>query len=131
MPIYYKGAGVGTYWHKNDARLLGFTPHTSTMPQTSDRLMHHIARGNTNSPYISLTRSYAIAWDYAVNGNAVPTSTVPGYVYEIELNDPLPAGVILLDPVKEVATAITTPLNPPYQHDGGQDFLLSVIDILI
>jgi hypothetical protein len=131
MPIFYKGAGVGTYWHTNDARVQGFTPCSATIGQTPDRLMQHIARGNTFSPYISLTRSYGVAWDYAMNGRARSTQANPGYVYEIEINDPLPAGMLLLDPIKVVADHAPSPLAPPYQHDGRSDFLLSVIDTSI
>jgi len=58
MPIFYRGDGVGTYWHENDARLSGFTSQSPGIVPSIDRLMHHIARGMVNSPYISLTRDH-------------------------------------------------------------------------
>jgi len=58
MPIFYRGAGVGTYWHQHDARLTGFMPKAPTIVSSVDRVMQHVARGSISSPYISLTRSY-------------------------------------------------------------------------
>jgi hypothetical protein len=107
--------------------------------------MLHIARGTVNSPFISLTRSYGIALNYAsffgteiptpqhpayVYEIEIPTPQHPAYVYEIEINEPIPSGIKFLDPIKEVAPILPTPLgiNPPYQHDGGPAFLLGVVD---
>lgn len=130
MPIFYRGAGVGTYWHENGARLNGFTPKKPGAVHSIERLMEHIARADVNSPYISLTRSYGIAYWYAVPlSRDTATETNPGYVYEIELSHPLPPGLQLLDPVKEVAKAAPEPLDSiSYQHDGRPDFLLGVIN---
>lgn len=62
-------------------------------------------------------------------GLTQPTQTNPGCVYEIELNDPLPPGLQLLDPIKEVAAASPSPLDlTSYQHDGLPDFLLGVVN---
>ena len=129
--IVYRGAGIGSYWHVHNPAVRGFTaraPHTSA---TSERLMHHISRGTGNSPFISLTRSYAVARHYAVLSSArTATPTDPAYVYEIEIQFPLPAGLQLLDPVKEVALALPelASVGPPYQHDGMPNFLLGVAD---
>ena len=131
MAIFYRGAGIGTYWHIHDARQIGFTARAPQMQPTPDRLMLHIARGTVNSPFISLTRSYGIALNYAnFFANEVPTSQHPAYVYEIEINEPMPLGLKLLDPIKEVAPILPAPLdmNPSYQHDGGPAFLLGVVD---
>jgi hypothetical protein len=66
--------------------------------------MHHIARGTTHSPYVSLTLSYGIAFDYAMNaGLNWPSPSRPAYVYEIELPDRLPPGLAILDSIKEIA----------------------------
>jgi hypothetical protein len=91
--------------------------------------MHHVARGTVNSPYISLTRSYGVAYVYAVFfGRTQPTEIDPGYVYEIEIGALLPPGLQFLDPVKEVAMAAPGPLDSiSYQHDGLPDFLLGVM----
>ena len=130
MPIFYRGAGVGTYWHpsNNDARLLGFSPHFPGMPRTHSRLMQHIAVATTSSPHVSLTRSWGVALSYARNGRAQAVQADPAYIYEIELDEPLPLGLILLDPVREVANAVPPPTGMPYQHDGSPDFLLGVVD---
>ncbi|MDE0400438.1 MAG: hypothetical protein OXL96_21795 [Candidatus Poribacteria bacterium] len=131
MAIFYRGAGIGTYWHTHDARQTGFIARAPQMHPTPDRLMLHIARGTVNSPFVSLTRSYGIALNYAnFFGTEVPTPQHPAYVYEIEINEPIPSDLQLLDPIKEVAPILPPPLgiNPPYQHDGGPDFLLGVVD---
>lgn len=127
--IFYKGAGVGTYWHKNDARNQGFRATRPTVLHSLDRLMQHIARGSTVSPYISLTRSYGIAYRYAVSGRLMATTDNPGVVYEIEIEDHLPENLKLLDPIKEVVAEVPNPLaSIPYQHDGDMEFLLGVIN---
>lgn len=97
MAIFYRGAGIGTYWHTHDARQTGFVARAPQMQSTVDRLMLHIARGTVNSPFISLTRSYGIALNYAIFfGNEVPTRECPAYVYEIEINEPIPPVLKLL-----------------------------------
>ena len=101
------------------------------MTPTTTRQMLHIARSTVNSPFISLTRSYGVAWHYAMlSSEWVPTPEDPAYVHEIEIQEPLPPGLHLLDPVKEVAQMLPSPisLGPPYQHDGLPDFLLGVVD---
>lgn len=130
MPIFYRGAGAGTYWHRNDARLSGFTPQAPGVVPSINRLINHVSRGTVYSPYISLTRSYGVALNYAVlPGQAIATRANPGYVYEIEIDEPLPPGLQLLDPVKEVAAVVPSPLSlVPYQHDGRPDFLLGVVN---
>ena len=103
MATFYKGAGVGTHWHANDSRQVGFTARSPQITPTTDALVEHIATSTVNSPYISLTRSYAVAWHYAVfSSKREPTPEIPAYIYEIEIDDSLPHGLNLLDPVKEV-----------------------------
>lgn len=131
MAIFYRGAGIVTYWHIHDAGQSGFISRVPKMQPTTDRLMLHIARGTVNSPFISLTRSYGIALNYAnFLGREIPTPQRPTYVYEIEINEPVFSGLKLLDPIKEVAPVLPQPLsiNPPYQHDGGPAFLLGIVD---
>jgi len=130
MPIFYRGAGVGTYWHQHDARLTGFMPKAPTIVSSVDRVMQHVARGTISSPYISLTRSYGVAWGYAmVFGRTQPAQSNPAYVYEIELENPLPQELQLIDPVKEVILVASSPLaSLTYQHDGLSSFLLGVVD---
>ncbi len=131
VAIFYKGAGIGTYWHINDARQTGFIARAPQMQPTPDQLMLHIARGTVNSPFISLTRSYGIALNYAkFYGKEISSPQNPAFVYEIEINEPIPSGLKIIDPIKEVAPVLPLPLgiNPPYQHDGGPDFLLGIVD---
>ena len=131
MAIFYRGAGINTYWYLNDPMKQGFVARAPGMTPTTTRQMLHIARSTVNSPFISLTRSYAVAWHYAmVSSERVPTPEDPAYVHEIEIQEPLMTGLQLLDPVKEVAQILPSPPSsgPPYQHDGLPDFLLGVVD---
>ena len=131
MAIFYRGAGINTYWYLNDPIEQGFVARSPRMTPTITRQMLHIARSTVNSPFISLTRSYGVAWRYAmVSSERVPTPEDPAYVHEIEIQEPLPTGLQLLDPVKEVAQVLPSPisLGPPYQHDGLPDFLLGIVD---
>lgn len=103
MATFYKGAGVGTHWHANDSRRKGFTARSPQAISTTDSLIDHIATSTVNSPYISLTRSYSVAWHYAVfSSKREPTPDIPAYIYEIEIDDSLPHGLNLLDPAKEI-----------------------------
>lgn len=43
------------------------------------RILHHIDRGTTASPFISLTRSFGIAVAYALNGSESPGRINPAY----------------------------------------------------
>ena len=132
MTTFYRGAGVDTHWHlTKDATSTGFIPgDTSTTPNTGS-LTQHISRGTTFSPYVSLTRSYGVAWTYAVYaGHSQATRNNPGFVYQVELTDPLPPGLALIDPVLEIAQKVL-PLpiaRFSYQHDGEPTFLLGVVD---
>jgi hypothetical protein len=66
MPLYYRGAGVGTYWHERDARIEGFSPWRPSGDTSTNYLIQHIVRGTVVSPFVSLTRSYGVAHSYAV-----------------------------------------------------------------
>ncbi len=128
MPIFYRGAGVGTYWHINDPEVAGFTPRLPRARASRDRLMNHVARGTVTSPFVSLTRSYGVAFDYARQGQAPASSSHPALVWEVEIPDNLPPGLRLVDPVKEVARRLPGPLAAlHYAHDGPQSFLLGLI----
>lgn len=131
MPSFYKGAAVGTYWHQNDARLLGFHAAKPGQTPTTNQMQNHIARGSIFSPYVSLTTSYGVAADYAkIFSRARPSQATPAFVYEIEFHDPLPSGLNLFDPVVHVAANGISPLlnNPYYQHDGDSTFLSAIAD---
>lgn len=128
VAVFYKGAGVGTYWHTKDAVHHGFTAQQPGKAGGADVIIEHIVLGNTDSPYISLTRSYGVARDYALAaGRRKPTAKHPAYVYRILI--PEDVRVTLFDPLQEVAKQLPLPIqSPSYQHEGTQDFLLGVVD---
>ena len=132
MASFYRGAGIGTFWHKNDARTCGFTAQSPGNARSLATLINHIKDGTTNSPYVSLTRSYSVAWTYAVYcGCEVPGDANPAYVYEVEITRPPPKGLTIIDPACEilVKSGAGDPLTGlPYQHNGFPDFLAGVID---
>ena len=112
MATFYKGAGVRTHWHANDTRQLGFTARAPEADPSTEALIHHIASGTHNSPYISLTRSYSIAWHYAVfNSKREPTKENPAYIYELEIDDSLPHGLNLIDPTRKIVHILPQPLR--------------------
>jgi len=74
----------------NDACQSGFTPRSPAATPGIDRLIDHVMGATRYSPYLSLTRSYGVALDYA---KMSATASNPGWIYEIELNAPLPYGL--------------------------------------
>jgi hypothetical protein len=131
MARFFKGAGVGTYWHSHDPRAPGGLsaryPHGT---KDVHAIIQHIARLTVASPYISLTKSFGVAEAYALEWSIpAATSKIPAYVYEIDLPDPVPQPTIVLDPIFELAQAHNNPLaNITYHHDGDMNFLLGVVD---
>ena len=131
MPIFYRGAGIGSYWHQHDARRSGFKAHYPGAGRSSQvsRLVQHITRGTTISPFVSLTRSYGIACGYALSGDELPTAGQPAYVYQIEIEKEDGHETNLLDPVAVIAKQLQSPFEwKSYHHDGEASFLLGVID---
>jgi hypothetical protein len=128
MALLYRGAGFGTYWHVNDARIHGFAPQSPGAIASIDRMASHIMHGSTKSPYISLSRSFGVARAYGIVGSGgIACASHPGYVYEIEIPDDKVCR--LIDPVKAIATELPNPwTTPSYQHDGSQRFLLGIVD---
>ena len=106
---------------------MGFDAKHPGIGESTDRLIQHISRSIIDSPYISLTRSYGIAHDYAVYGRQVATKSKPAYIYEIEIPR-RPAGLRLVDPIKEIAKCVPRPTQSmSYQHDGDRKYLLGVV----
>jgi hypothetical protein len=128
MATFYKGIGVGTHLHATDLRLTGISARNPAAGRSVNALMSHIARGTTTTPFISLTRSYGVARDYAVNASrAMPTASSPAHVYEIEIDDT--HSVTALDPIFEIAKSANNLFaNLSYQHDGDQSYLLGIVD---
>jgi hypothetical protein len=130
MPHFYKGVGVGTFLHTFNVSSRGIGSRNPGASPTATAIMHHIARGTTTSPYISLTRSYAVAERYAIDASrTLPTPGTPAHVYEVDIPDPPPHGLNVIDPLAEIASNNANPLRAPsYHHDGGPSFLLGVVD---
>ena len=124
MATFYKGAGIGTHWHTRDSRRVGFTARDSATHPATEVLINHIATSTINSPYISLTHSYAVAWHYAVfSSKREPGLGKPAYIYEIEIDDALPHGLNLLDPTKEIVHILPQPLRGVVNLDYMEDLL--------
>jgi len=128
LALFYRIA-IGTFWHANDAQLTSFSAQRPSQQPSLDRLMNHIVYGTVTSPYVSLTRSYGIALNYALDFSRTPPSaTNPAFVYEIEIADPLPSGLSLLDPLREVVQSFPQPESDyTYHHNGDNLYLLGVI----
>ena len=92
MVIFYRGAALNTHWHKNDARTSGgFTARAIGQNPDINRILFHIAHKRTNhSPFLSITRSFGVAYDYAVITRPPPTTLNPAFVYEINVPEPVP-----------------------------------------
>ena len=90
--------------------------------------MEHIARGNIASPYVSLTRSFGVAENYALHGRGKVRKKNPAFVYELEVPEDSRDNFQLIDPVRQIV--LSSP-EPPYQqayhHDGDQRFLVGVV----
>src|SRR5258708_35724135 len=78
--------------------------------------------------YISVTRSWEVAEDFArFHSKILPlTPSNPAYVYILDIHD---SGVVtLLDPVVEIANSLGTAFASSYHHDGAQDIILGLAD---
>lgn len=127
MPRFYKGVGVGTFLHRFDLRTRGIAPQNPGSVFNVHTVSHHIARATTTTPCISLTRSFGVGRSYALGGRVRPTSRRPAHVYEIDIPDPPPSGMQVIDPIQVMMAANGNPLSSVYQHDGPPDFLLGVV----
>ncbi len=127
---FFKGVGVDTFLHAHDLRTTGIDAATPAAPFDAAAAIRHICGGADSSPCISLTRSYAIALDYARKGGlALPTARDPAYVYEIDVPKPLPSDIQFFDPIGYLAPALNDPLGlNTYHHNGGPELLLAIVD---
>jgi hypothetical protein len=129
MPLFYKGVGVGTHHHGSTFPLGGLTARNPGGSTSINSVITHIAKATTTTPFISVTRSYGVAEMYAYSSlTAPPTQANPGYVWEVEINDPAPTGVIVWDPLQQIAGQHNPLGHFTYQHDGDQDFIHAVAD---
>lgn len=133
MPRLYKGVGVGTFLHGlhkgADLQKTGIASQSPNLSYGHAAMIDHIA-GNTDSPFISVTRSYGIAYNYAIDfSRAVPTATDPAFIVAIDVDYPTARrhGLAFMDPVAEIAKIVNDPLAVgSYQHDGEMNFILGV-----
>jgi hypothetical protein len=115
LPLLFKGAGPGTHWHRNDARLSGFVAAASSVVNRNS-VERHITAYSFPSPLLSLSASYAVARQYALSGPSGHASkAAPGYVYEI---DPTNAPVTIHDPI-----AVLVATDWGHIHTGDQSLL--------
>jgi len=128
MTILYRGDRPGNWWHVNNPKDSGFVPSSPGGWPSESRIIDHIAAGSVTSPYVSFTRSFSVARQYALVGKTGFASTSrPGYVWEIEVSADNVCKVI--DPVIEIARTLPNPESSlSYQHDGSPGFLLGVVD---
>lgn len=127
MPVFYRGAGVGTFWHQRDARISGFQAWNPGAAPSPYSVIRHIVTGTVASPFISLTRSFGVARTYALAGARESTEECPGYVYEIEI-DGSAEFVNLIDPLQRIAGSLPDPIEShSYHHDGSPDFILGIV----
>jgi len=124
---------VGTFLHPNDLRISGITPAKPAVTFDLAAVTQHVARGVIMSPCISVTRSYAVAEDYARHAaTSPPTRVAPAYVYVIDVPNPMPAGITMCDPVEYVASRNNNPsASPSYHHNGGRRFLLALVEPIL
>src|SRR5258707_514904 len=104
MPVkFFKGVGVGTHNYLTDFRTTGISPRTTGV-LNDVFVMQPINGGTTYSPCVSLTKSFGVARDYAMNaGFHAPNPMVPAYVYEIHIPEKN-AGMSIIDPVGFIAS---------------------------
>jgi hypothetical protein len=119
----YKGSAIGTHWHRNDARLAGFT--TAAWNVGPAYAVNHITAHSAPSGYISFTTSFAVAAGYALSG---------GFVYVID-TALLPLQCQVVDPAAEIVAMVHQNGSQPWHrtfprlpwHHTGDATLLSAI----
>lgn len=96
--VVYKGVGIGTYLHGQNLQSAGITAARPGQSNNLANLVRHIAQGSALSPFISFTKSWDVAEDYARNGGKFrPTSGNPAEVWEVHIPRPLPRGIEVID----------------------------------
>jgi len=117
LPILYKGAGPGTYWHTNDATQSGFT----TQPGIANRnqIVNHITANSRPPIYLSFTTSFAVAKRYALYGTSRATQANPGFVYSVNLMN-MP-NFNAYDPVAEISAGMLI-----HGHTGDQRLVVRI-----
>ena len=118
----FKGAGPGTHWHQNDARVQGLVG--SARSSTVNAIVNHITAYSHPSPYLSVTSSFAIARRYALLGPlGLAAPSAPGCVYEIDLSA-ISNPVKLIDPIKHIASHFRG--AGAHEHNGDQVLLSEI-----
>lgn len=128
MAVLFKGAGPGTHWWLNDARIAGGFHSPPIAPPSPAAAIRHVTTYSHPSPYVSFSASFDIARTaYALFGPGGPaTAAVPGYVYEI---DTALADVVIHDPLALIAATqpdLRDVPRLPTHHDGSTDLILAI-----
>lgn len=125
MPRFFKGVG-GVAATAFNPYSVGFRAWQAGLAVSPVMMVRHILKMTRVSPFVSLTKSYEIAHDYAVvaAAAATPPQTV-AYVYELNLSD---KDVEIFDPILEIVKEYSLLTMPStYHHDGGTDFVKGLV----
>jgi hypothetical protein len=129
MARYFKGAALGSHWHLNDARLSGFTAINVANSHSGAAIINHIVHGTSNSPYVSITKSWMMALQYARQSrlpDVAATANLPAYIYEIDFTD---TTVSLYDAIVEIGKTLPTPhLQIGYAHNGDSRLIAAILN---
>ncbi len=132
MVRLYKGVAPGTHHHATDLRTTGIAAHSPNDNVNLQAFVQHVALGSMHSPLISLSSSYAVAAQYAAVGKRRARHGSPGYVYQIDVPDPVPPSIEVHDAALYIANELLNSNNAltilNYRHNGDREFLLSVVN---
>jgi len=119
----YKGAGPGSHWCQQDARISGFVAGKPGATSLGD-LVQHIAHGVSHaSAYISFSSSYDVAWTYACSGpRGEATRTNHGFVYVVD-TEKAPPGSPFVYPAQELSGR-----PEDLTHDGSPNLALGILE---
>src|SRR4051794_24568824 len=128
MATYYKGAALGTFWHRQDARTSGLTAINVARPHSTQEIIKHIVWGTQQSPYVTITRSWMSALGYA-RQSRIPgvqaSAGQPAFIYELDVSSKSAAK--LYDPIIEIAKSLPDPYSKfGYVHNCDQGLIAAI-----
>jgi hypothetical protein len=122
---FWKGVGVGTHHHATDLTRSGLQPRLAAS-LSEIVVQDHVARTTDRSPCTSLTWSFGVARDYAMNASKrAPTQNDAAWVYELHIPEDQNM-VRFVDPVQYISAHSSNPLSSirfNYYHSGDSKFL--------
>lgn len=120
MGRFFKGSSPGSFYSRpeNDPKVQGLQARPISLPG-HDAIVRHITNYSNQSPYVSLTTSFAVARAYALaGGRRGPASKAnPGIIWEIDIPDDNKV------PLTYPAQVLATNSSANLLHDGEQDLL--------